>query len=81
MRDTGVLSEVGFKVDDDTHHTVILWDVTSKLPIKIPKKLSKFDALLLEIRKIADQMKEQGPLFQKEAIFALEKLQEKGDPF
>jgi hypothetical protein len=39
LRDAGVLSEIGKKFDHETGNTVILWDVTSKLPIKLEPKI------------------------------------------
>lgn len=33
----GVLTVIGKKLDPDTKHEVMLWDVTSKLPIKLSK--------------------------------------------
>ncbi len=80
LRDKGVIKEVGSKISEQTGKRVIIWDVTSKLPEKKSKKLTKYEALLLDVKNITKEMKEQGPLFFAEAILALEMLQEE-DPF
>lgn len=41
LRDWGVVAEVGYQIDTTTGMRVILWDVTSRLPVKPPKKESK----------------------------------------
>lgn len=52
LRDIGVLQEVGFKTDEITNQKVIVWDVTSALPIPYKKKEATNEeiALLREIR-------------------------------
>ena len=38
LRDMGVVEEVGTTTDKVTGHEVILWDVTNKLPTKLPPR-------------------------------------------
>jgi uncharacterized protein YwgA len=38
LRDMGVFKEVGKKIDEQTGRSVLIWDVTKKLPIKLEKK-------------------------------------------
>ena len=41
LRDLGVVREVGFHRDEISGNKNILWDVTSNLPVKPPKKLTR----------------------------------------
>jgi len=65
----------------EAYNEILLKCLTSKLPVKVPKKPTKIKALLWNVSQITKQMKEQGPLFHEEAIFALEKLQNDDEPF
>lgn len=38
LRDLGIVYECGEKFDSETNQTVLLWDVTDKLPIKLEKQ-------------------------------------------
>jgi len=80
LRDKGVVREVGSKISKQTGKRVIIWDVTSNVPTKKQKKLTKTEALLAKVAKITELMKLHGPLSHEEAVLSLEALQQK-DPF
>jgi hypothetical protein len=56
LRDMGVFKEVGEKFCSITGHKVILWDVTSKLPIEISKPLPAKTRVIEMLLKLQEEV-------------------------
>lgn len=53
LRDMGVAAEVGTVRDPITNMTVLLYDVTDQLPVKLPKKTTKDQIIAQQAARIA----------------------------
>jgi len=52
LRDMGVAVELGVRQCSITGMTTILWDVTDRLPVALPKRQSKYAAALARIEEL-----------------------------
>lgn len=58
LRDAGVVVEVGTRKCASSGHTVILWDVTDSLPVKVKRPKTRLQATREELKEVKALLKE-----------------------